>query len=74
MSHNSSSESWLYEDGYAAGEKAGELAGVAKERKRILSWVKEHRSYIEFDAGDGIYRDHFSSRDLEAFIERGSDG
>lgn len=71
MSHNSSSDSWLYEDGYAAGEKAGETAGVLKERKRILDWVKANRSFIELEAGIGITRDHFTSKDLETFIERG---
>lgn len=71
MSHNSSSDSWLYEDGYAAGEKAGESNGVARERKRILDWVKANRSFIELEAGIGITRDHFDSKDLEAFIESG---
>jgi hypothetical protein len=74
MSHNSSSDSWMYEDGYSAGTTAGESAGVMKERKRILDWVKANRSYIEIDAGIGITRDHFDSKDLEAFIERGLDG
>lgn len=71
MSHNSSADSWLYEDGYAAGEKAGESAGVAKERKRILDWVKANRSFTELEAGIGVTRDHFTSKDLEAFIESG---
>lgn len=69
MAHNSSSDSWLYEDGYAAGEKAGESNGIAKERKRILDWIKANRTFIELEAGIGITRDHFTSNDLEAFIE-----
>lgn len=71
MAHNSSSDSWLYEDGYAAGEKAGESAGVSKERKRILDWVRANRSFTELEAGIGVTRDHFTSNDLEAFIESG---
>jgi hypothetical protein len=37
--------------------------------KEILDWVEENRTFIEFDAGDGIYRDHFSSEDLVAFVD-----
>jgi hypothetical protein len=64
MSHNSSENSWMYEDGYSAGESSG----AANERKRILKWIDENRSYTEFDAGDGIYRDHFTSEDLVKYL------
>jgi hypothetical protein len=43
--------------------------GQQDARKEILDWIKENRSFIEFDAGDGIYRDHFTSNDLIAFID-----
>ena len=69
MAHNSSSDSWLYEDGYAAGEKAGELRGASEERKAISEWIKENRSYVELEAGIGITRDHFTSNDLIAFLD-----
>lgn len=69
MVHNSSSDSWLYEDGYAAGEKAGEIKGAAEERKAIREWIKENRSYTELEAGIGITRDHFTSNDLIAFLD-----
>ena len=44
------------------------LDGVRKERKRISDWIEEHRSYIEIEAGIGIYRDHFDSESLLKFI------
>lgn len=69
MSHNSSSDSWLYEDGYAAGEKAGEAKGASEERAAIRAWVEENRSFTELEAGIGITRDHFTSNDLIAFLD-----
>jgi len=43
--------------------------GKQDARKEILDWIKENRSFIEFDAEDGIYRDHFTSNDLIAYID-----
>ena len=43
--------------------------GREDARKEILDWIKEHRTFIEFDAGDGFYRDHFTSNDLIAYID-----
>lgn len=69
MPHNSSSESWLYDDGYNTGKKDGELAGAAEERKAIRDWVKDNTSYMELEAGIGVTRDHFTSNDLLAFLD-----
>jgi hypothetical protein len=44
------------------------LDGVRKERERISNYIEENRSYIEIDAGIGIYRDHFDSQSLLKFI------
>lgn len=43
--------------------------GQQDARKEILDWIKEHRTFNEFDAGDGVYRDGFTSNDLIAFID-----
>jgi hypothetical protein len=43
--------------------------GQQDARKEILDWIKDNRSFIEFDAGDGIYRDHFTSEDLVKFLD-----
>lgn len=42
--------------------------GKKDEREAILAWIRDNRSFIEFDAGDGIYRDHFTSENLILFI------
>jgi hypothetical protein len=44
------------------------LDAIVKERQRISDWIEEHRSYIEIDAGIGIYRVHFDSKTLLKFI------
>lgn len=46
------------------------LDALVKERKRISDWIEEHRSYIEIEAGIGIYRDHFDSESLLKFINQ----
>ena len=43
--------------------------GKQVARQEILDWIKDNRSFYEFDAGDGVYRDHFTSNDLIAFID-----
>lgn len=35
----------------------------------ILQWIEENRSGIEFEPGEVIYRDHFNSESLIAFIK-----
>jgi hypothetical protein len=42
--------------------------GELNERERILKWVEENRSAIEIEPGENIYRDHFNSQSLIAFI------
>ncbi len=44
-------------------------AGVRDERVRILQWIEENRSAIEIEPGENIYRDHFNSESLIAFIK-----
>jgi hypothetical protein len=43
--------------------------GSLKERERIVAWIEENRSAIEFEPGEIIYRDHFNSQSLLAFIK-----
>lgn len=45
--------------------------GVDEERARILAWIEDNRSGIEFEPGEVIYRDHFNSESLIAFILEG---
>jgi hypothetical protein len=44
------------------------IDATIKERKRISDWIEENRTYIEIEAGIGIYRDHFDSQSLLKFI------
>lgn len=43
--------------------------GAEAERERILKWIEENRSGIEFEPGEVHYRDHFNSESLIAFIK-----
>lgn len=38
-------------------------------KRELREWIDEHRTYIEIEAGIGVYRDHFSSNDLVAFLD-----
>ena len=38
------------------------------ERERITAWIEDNRSGIEFEPGEVIYRDHFTSESLLTFI------
>ena len=38
------------------------------ERERITAWIEENRSALEFEPGEVIYRDHFTSESLLTFI------
>jgi hypothetical protein len=42
--------------------------GKQDARQEILDWIEENRTLIEFDEGSGIYRDHFTSESLVAFL------
>lgn len=43
--------------------------GAWEERARILKWIEENRSALELEPGVYIYRDHFNSESLIAFIK-----
>lgn len=43
--------------------------GESLERERILKWIEEHRSGMELEPGEVIYRDHFNSETLITFIK-----
>jgi len=45
------------------------VAGMRYAETRIVKWIKSNRSAIELDAGISVYRDHFDSESLIAFIE-----
>ena len=51
----------------------GMQIAAAEERQRIKDWIEEHRSAIEFEPGENIYRDHFNSQSLLEFIESGEE-
>ena len=44
-------------------------SGKISERARILEWIEENRSALELEPGEYIYRDHFNSQSLIAFIK-----
>jgi hypothetical protein len=43
--------------------------GVIAESERIIKWIEENRSAIEIEPGEYLYRDHFNSQSLIAFIK-----
>lgn len=43
--------------------------GKQEIKQELRKWIDEHRTYIEVEAGIGVYRDHFSSNDLVAFLD-----
>jgi len=45
------------------------VAGMRYAETRILKWIESNRSAIEIDAGINVYRDHFDSESLIAFIQ-----
>lgn len=47
----------------------GREDGVAEERKRILDWLEKNRTGIEIEDGVFMYRDHFRSEHIIAFIK-----
>jgi hypothetical protein len=44
--------------------------GVKAERKRILDWINSNRTYIELEAGVGVYDNNFSPDELIEFIDQ----
>jgi hypothetical protein len=44
-------------------------AGVEYANERIIKWIEENRSAIELEPDVYIYRDHFNSQSLIAFIK-----
>ena len=50
---------------YMFGHEVGEM----DLRQRVLDWIEENRSAIELDDGVFMYRDHFRSEDLIAFLK-----
>jgi hypothetical protein len=51
----------------------GMQIAAAEERKRITDWIEENRSAVELEPGNNMYRDHFNSQSLLAFIEGGEE-
>ena len=47
----------------------GMKRGSYTESARILAWIEENRSALELEPGEYIYRDHFNSQSLIAFIK-----
>jgi hypothetical protein len=43
--------------------------GRAERELELLQWIEENRSAIELEPGEYIYRDHFNSQSLIAFIK-----
>lgn len=43
--------------------------GATREGERIIEWIEKNRSAIEFEPGVVVYRDHFNSESLIAFIK-----
>ena len=43
--------------------------GVEDANARIIKWIEENRSALELEPGEYIYRDHFNSQSLIAFIK-----
>lgn len=50
-------------------ESVAYKAGVDHERERIIKWIEENRTGMELSEGVVMYRDHFRSEDIIAFIK-----
>jgi hypothetical protein len=53
---------------------AGYVAGREDERERIVKWIEDNRTGLELTEGVVMYRDHFRSEDIIAFIKGESNG
>lgn len=42
--------------------------GAIDKTEEIIEWIEENRSAIEIEPGNNIYRDHFNSQSLIAFL------
>jgi hypothetical protein len=42
--------------------------GAIDKVEEIIAWIEENRSGVEFEPGEVHYRDHFTSKDLIAFL------
>lgn len=45
--------------------------GAIDRAEEIIKWIEENRSAIELEPGNFLYRDHFNSQSLIAFIRDG---
>lgn len=52
-----------------AGDQCLGCEAAQVERERIIKWIEDNRSAIEIEPGENIYRDHFNSQSLIAFIK-----
>lgn len=43
--------------------------GFEDANARIVKWIEDNRSALELEPGEYIYRDHFNSESLIAFIK-----
>ena len=43
--------------------------GRSERELEIIKWVEENRSALELEPGNFLYRDHFNSESLIAFIK-----
>lgn len=50
-------------------ESVAYKAGRDHERERIIKWIEENRTGMELAEGVVMYRDHFKSEDLIAFLK-----
>jgi hypothetical protein len=61
-----------FKDDHAENMNSPEFAyefGRSERELEILHWVEQNRSAIELEPGEVIYRDHFNSESLIAFIK-----
>ena len=47
----------------------GKQDGKEETCKKLIEWIDQNRTSIEFEDGFTIYRDHFTSEDLVKFVE-----
>lgn len=43
--------------------------GQQDERDAIRAWIEDNRTFVEFDAGDGVWREHASFQELLDFLD-----
>jgi hypothetical protein len=69
QSVNKDKDKWVAFDEFHLWVEKLQADFVKGAEERIIKWIEENRSALELEPGEYIYRDHFNSQSLIAFIK-----